>query len=310
MTTDQNQAPLVTMGLLTHRREKLVREAVRAVLAQTYSPLQIVVCDDASTDSTPEILKAELDAYRGPHRIVFHRNDANMGIRNYNRLMELAQGELIVVAHDDDISRPDRVERLVAAWRQSKCSLLSSSGIGIGEDGSEHGPNVPPGVSKNISAEEMIARGRSPWLFGGALAWERKVFDVFGPLDPAKSAIVTDWILPFRALLLRGIAVVDEPLLKIRFHPQSKSSTFFGESANLPRREILLASALCQLQYMLDTLAEAQAKDVVTDERREHLRGLLLRSIQTHLEQWRTCRNQLLAAGHRARWLPPETADP
>ena len=42
--------PLVTMGLVTYRQERYVREAVRSVLAQTYSPLQIVICDDASPE--------------------------------------------------------------------------------------------------------------------------------------------------------------------------------------------------------------------------------------------------------------------
>jgi len=305
MSTDQNNAPLVTMGLLTHRREKYVREAVRAVLAQTYSPLQIVVCDDASTDSTPDILAAELDAYRGPHRIVFHRNDANMGIGNYNRLMTLAEGELIVVAHDDDVSRSDRVERLVAAWRQSKSSLLSSNGIRISEGGSEQGPFVTPGIAKAFSAEDIATSEWSPWLFGGALAWERKVFDVWGPLNPAKSAISTDWILPFRASLLGGIAVVDEPLLKIRIHSGSKTSAFFGDSATLGRREINLAHALCQFHYMLDTLAEPQIIDLIPNERRKNLHLLLLHTIFATFGQWRFCRNQLLAAGHRARWLSP-----
>ena len=305
MSTNQNNAPLVTIGLLTHRREKYVREAVRAVLAQTYSPLQIVVCDDASTDSTPDILAEELSAYHGPHRIVFHRNDTNVGIENYNRLMTLAEGELIVVAHDDDVSRPDRVERLVAAWHESKSSLLSSNGIRISEGGSENGPFATPGIAKAFSAEDIVTSGWSPWLFGGALAWERKVFDVWGPLNPAKSAISTDWILPFRASLMGGIAVVDEALLKIRIHSGSKTSALFGDSKNLVWREINLAHVLGQLHYMLDTLAEPQTKDLIPKERRESLRLLLLRTILTKLHEWRLCRNQLLAAGHRARWLPP-----
>ncbi len=305
MNIGRNTAPLVTMGLLTHCRERYVREAVRAVLAQTYSPLQIVVCDDASTDATADILAAELDAYRGPHRIVFQRNDANMGIENYNRLMALAEGELIVVAHDDDISHPDRVERLVATWQQSKSSLLSSNGIRIAEDGSEHGAYTLPTFPKAFSAEEIATRRWNPWLFGGALAWEPKVFDVWGPLNPNKSALTTDWILPFRASLLGGITVIDEPLLKIRAHAGSKTAFLFGDADDLAREEMSLSLALTQYHYMLDMLDEPNAKDVIPSERRERLRVLLLRTILTRLGDWRLCRNRLLAAGLRSRWVPP-----
>ena len=56
---------------------------------------------------------------------------------------------------------------------------------------------------------------------------------------------------------------------------------------------------------MLDTLAEPQTKDLIPNERRENLSLLLLRTILAKLGDWRLCRNQLLASGHRARWLPP-----
>src|SRR5262245_47942738 len=107
--------PLVTMGLLTHNRERYVREAVMSVLAQTYSPLQIVVCDDASTDTTPQIVRDALAAYSGPHRLLAIQNMTNMGVGSYNHLMKVAKGELIVIAHDDDVSYPIRVERIVEA---------------------------------------------------------------------------------------------------------------------------------------------------------------------------------------------------
>ena len=49
--------PLVTLALITYRQERFVREAVRGVLAQTYSPLQVVISDDASPDATFESSK-------------------------------------------------------------------------------------------------------------------------------------------------------------------------------------------------------------------------------------------------------------
>lgn len=299
-------APLVTLGLLTYRRERHVREAVRSVLAQTYSPLQIVICDDASPDATAAIVDEELRAYRGPHKIVFYKGEQNQGIGNYNTLMKLAKGELIVVAHDDDISFPYRVERLAAAWRKSGASLVSSNSIVIAEDGEELGLFSDPAAPTAITAEDIAAKEWNMWLFGGGLAWERRVFDVFGPLDANKSALITDWILPFRASLLGGIAIVEEPLLLQRRHTDSKRAKLYGDHADkLALGEIELANALNQYYYMADTLEEARGKQLLPEARIAALRNTLLQSILTTGNNWRRVRNRLLAGGRRPRWLTP-----
>jgi glycosyltransferase involved in cell wall biosynthesis len=145
--------PLVTVGLVTYRQERFVREAVRSVLAQTYSPLQIVICDDASPDSTFDLLREEFRDYRGDHKITVNRNAKNLGIGNFNEVMKFVEGELIVIAHGDDISCPDRVDRLVSTWLKSGASLVSSNGIQISEDGCDLGPLVNPSYPKLVSLE-------------------------------------------------------------------------------------------------------------------------------------------------------------
>ncbi len=59
---DKARQPLVTIGLVTYRQERFVRDAVRSVLAQTYSPLQVVICDDDSPDATFDILSPPIVA--------------------------------------------------------------------------------------------------------------------------------------------------------------------------------------------------------------------------------------------------------
>lgn len=54
--------PLVTVILLTYNQENLVAMAVESLLAQTYSPLEIILSDDASTDNTFAVMQS-LEAY-------------------------------------------------------------------------------------------------------------------------------------------------------------------------------------------------------------------------------------------------------
>jgi Glycosyl transferase family 2 len=289
--------PLVTVGLVTYRQERYVREAVRSVLAQTYSPLQVVVCDDASPDTTFDILRREVDAHGGAHEVVLHRNEQNLGIGNFNKVMELAEGEFVVIAHGDDVSR------LVTAWLKSGVSLVSSNGTLTSEDGRDIGLVATANMPKRISRSDLAQFGSNLWLFGGALAWERRVFDLWGPLDPDRSAVSTDWIIPFRAALLRGIAIVDEPLVRVRRHPESKAHLYIHSPDEVVHRESNLANVMTQLMSMLDTVGEGQTKGVVSRETGSVLRQQLTTAI-LQATQWRTQRNRLLAQGRRAQWLP------
>ena len=251
--------PLVTIGFVTYAQERYVREALRSVLAQTYSPVQIVVSDDASPDRTFDIVSEELRHYRGGQEILLNRNTTNLGIRHFDRLMELAKGDLIVAAHGDDLSHPERVARLVETWRASGASVAESNGTQIGEDDQELGPLVKSDEPRTLTALDLATKGWSWWLFGGGLAWERRVFDVFGPLNPDQSAITMDWVVPFRAALL-GIALIDEPLVQICLHPGSKASRYLRSDEVLSHRESHMANRVIQFQYRFDTLTAAEKR--------------------------------------------------
>jgi glycosyltransferase involved in cell wall biosynthesis len=304
LRTSVPEHPLVTVGFVTYAQERYVRDALRSVLAQTYSPLQIVVSDDASPDRTFDIVSEELRAYRGGHEILLNRNATNLGIRHFDRLMELAKGDLIVAAHGDDLSHPERVARLVETWRASGASVVASNGTRIGEDGQELGALVKSDAPRTLTALDLATKGWSWWLFGGGLAWERRVFDVFDPLNPDQSAITMDWVVPFRAALLGGIARIDEPLVQIRLHPGSKASRYLRSEDVLSHRESHMANRAIQFHYMFDTLTAAEEKGLIGGDRCLTLRGRLVISILQAVGEWRLYRNQLLAQGKRPQWLP------
>ena len=97
--------PLISCLLVTYNQEQWVEEALQSILAQTYSPLEIVVSDDASTDGTYPLLQRLIDAYDGPHRVVLRRNAVRRNVVGHlAEAMPSTTGELIVVAAGDDVS--------------------------------------------------------------------------------------------------------------------------------------------------------------------------------------------------------------
>ncbi len=297
--------PLVTLALPCHR-EPFLAEALESVLAQTYSPLEIIVSDDASTDGTEALVRERLAAYDGPHETFFHRNDRQMGVENYNAFMELARGEFVVVAHSDDVSLPNRVERLVEAWREHDVSMVSSNGRYINEAGAVGGWILDPEASFEITALSLARGARSEATRGFALAWDREVFDRFGPLDRRRAGICTDYILPFRAALLRGVLYVPECLLHSRLHPHQRTNLHLAHRMfdRLARDEAFSGNTLGQLSYMLDTLRASRADLDRGPAELDEVERCLEESVQRAARRWSEARNELTARGRRVEWSP------
>lgn len=207
--------PLVSFLLVTYHQERFVREALEGAFAQTYRPLEIVVSDDCSRDRTFEIIKEEAANYSGPHKIVLNRNDCNLGIGgNINRAMELARGELIVAAAGDDVSEPQRVEELVRVWSGEGAFSVYSGMLVIDEEGREKGA-FTSAKPKPLGSLEELVRHKSG-VYGCTHAWDREVFDFFGPL--MEGTVHEDLAIPFRSSLLGGVSYLNECLVKYRRH--------------------------------------------------------------------------------------------
>ena len=92
--------PLISVLIPTFNQQTYVAEAIRSALDQDYPDIEVVVCDDASTDSTAETLRA----FENHSRVSVHTNAANLGrTGNYRKcLFELARGEWAIVLDGDD----------------------------------------------------------------------------------------------------------------------------------------------------------------------------------------------------------------
>ena len=112
--------PLLTFAIAAFNQEQFIREAVEAALAQTYSPLEIILSDDCSEDGTFDVMRKLAGSYRGPDRVILNRNSTRRSIGGHlNRVVAIAKGELILAAAGDDISLPQRTQVVYEAWESS-----------------------------------------------------------------------------------------------------------------------------------------------------------------------------------------------
>jgi glycosyltransferase involved in cell wall biosynthesis len=140
MTGQGQERPLVSILVPCYNGAAFLREALDSILAQTYSPIEVLLLDDASTDATPQIA-AE---YAG--RVQTIRQTTNLGIYgNVNAGIELARGELIATYHADDIYLPTIVAAQVACMQaHPEVGAVFCADIFVDAEGREYGRMVLP----------------------------------------------------------------------------------------------------------------------------------------------------------------------
>jgi hypothetical protein len=88
--------------------ERFLAEAVESALAQTFAGLELIVVDDGSTDSTPQIL--ERIAARDPRLVVYRRDPGRNLSEVLNFAAELARAPLLARLDADDLALPNRLQ--------------------------------------------------------------------------------------------------------------------------------------------------------------------------------------------------------
>lgn len=218
--------PRASILLLTWRDRAFIDAALDGALAQTV-PCEIIVSNDASDDGTHERVLERLAAYDGPHHVTARQNDQNLGVAAHvSAVVPLSTAPIVVMMAGDDISRPDRVERILATFdAEPRVMALDSDYQAIDADGRAVEHRMHP--ERDRFGLDYIARaGRLIGLLGASMAFRRDVFDRFGPLHGP----IEDNALALRAALLGDCARLREPLVQYRQHGGSVSSGVFART--------------------------------------------------------------------------------
>lgn len=245
--------PRVSVGLPVFNGERFLAQTLDDLLGGTFADFEIVACDNASTDATPDILA---DAARQDRRVRVLRNAANIGaLPNANRTVALARAPLFALAGYDDRHAPTFLERLVGALDRAPDAVLAYGGSTlIGEDdrpfaydAAERHYLGADGTVYDYDAalEQPLPEGTTP---ADALARYRAVLrstDVNAPIHGVFRRAVLDRVGPHRlhgsdrlivahAALVGPFAYVPEALFGYRIHA---ASTFHLTRAEWLARE-------------------------------------------------------------------------
>lgn len=260
------ERPLISYVITAYNSEKFIEEAMECAFNQTYSPLEIVISDDGSQDNTWAIIQKKISEYSGPHKIVVNRNSPNMGISQHMSkvYVELAQGEIIVVAHADDISSPERVEKTYRFLSEHPdCNAVSFALNIIDENGEalivckdfKDCDERYYGLDKGLKLGNIPAPSR---------AFYKEVMTTFGWLNvdcPTEDELIT-----FRAQLMgKKNAYLKDALVYYRKHEGSSSNIINFDKFPLSKIYKQLetdATKAVKLGYISEETKDTLLKDI------------------------------------------------
>ena len=227
--------PRVSVVTPAYNAEPYLAQAINSILGQTFTDLELIVVDDASTDATAAILAG----YRDP-RLRVVRNERNLGVVGArNRGLAMARGEFIAPFDADDISLPTRLEKQVVYLSDHPEAVL----VGTATRNLEQG-NVVPGRQMIDNSPVMVR-----WLLHvinplghGTLMMRSGAVAAIGELMSESFIYAEDFEFWHRLLSLGEPGFINEPLLLYRRHAQAVS-------IKNERRMLETAAKVLQRQY-------------------------------------------------------------
>ena len=215
---------LVTIALFIYNQEDFVLDALKGVLSQTYSNLEVIISDDCSSDNSFQIINNELKSYSGPHKVIINRNKTNMGlVMHVNHVLSISNGDFFIFAAGDDVSQPERAVKSVNLLNKyPDASFVSFNNIVIDKLGStiRQKSRVSFEGIREYRLNDFIGNKTLPFS-GASRAIRMSVFNQFG--DLSKNCPTEDTPMIVRGLLC-GTGVVSSDIeIKYRQHENNLS---------------------------------------------------------------------------------------
>lgn len=126
MTSSGVRTPRVTIAIPTFNRlSGYFPQALASALAQDYENLEVLVCDNASTDGTDMYMSSVTD-----ERLRYLRHAHNIGAHaNFNACVDNAAGEYLVLLHDDDLLDADFISSCMSALGEARGAGTTDVGV-------------------------------------------------------------------------------------------------------------------------------------------------------------------------------------
>ena len=230
--------PLVTFAIFAYNQEIYIKEAVESAFAQDYSPLEIIISDDRSSDKTFDIINSLVKNYRGVHHVRAVQTSSNKGTMSHLlSIVGQSNGELIIMAGGDDISYPNRTRTLYDSWSENSAWALHSKFDKINQSGDMLAADCKHETSSYSMRRMFKDESSLQLILGATSAYDRRAFSLVN--HECKGIVQEDAVMSF-LLHCHGkkIMFVDKSLVKYRSNSGALTNTIY-KRFNINQSELI-----------------------------------------------------------------------
>lgn len=228
----------ISVVLASYNGEKYIEAQLRSIVQQTHCVSEIVICDDCSTDRTVLLASNLLKECEIPYKFVMH--DRNQGVvSSFMDAIRACNGEIVFLADQDDVWKPNKVERFVNKFGENeKCVLCFSDAELVDASLNSMGMTLWKSIdfynkcrSKSDFVNELLKRN----VFTGmSMAFKRK--EILNNLFFSEN-MLHDEMFGWTALLNYDVIGINESLALYRQHSKNvkgiKRRSFWNVRGNI-----------------------------------------------------------------------------
>ncbi len=209
---------MVSIICLTYNQEKYIVKAIESMLMQqTDFEYEIIIHDDASTDSTVNILREYQSKYPEKIRLVLEKqNQYSMGRDTFADLVRnIATGKYIAVCEGDDFWIDDNKLQLQydAMNEHLKCDMCACTGCTVSEDGEKQISLIRPQETSGVLDVRDVILGGGQFLVTAGLFFRKKMYETMLPFE---NVFPLDYTMQIKGSLRGGIYYIDKNMAAYR----------------------------------------------------------------------------------------------
>ena len=237
----------ISVAFIVYNGVSYMRTQLDSILAQTQKVDEIIVCDDASSDNTKEIIEEYKNKY--PDLFYIHYNNKNLGpTKNIEKAIQACAGDIILLADQDDYWESNKVETIVNWFEANPTmngvftsgSLMNSNGEIDNKYGLWDVMSFPYNKVNNSQDLKLYINTVENSVTGATLAIRNNLPFLKQPFPQIKHLVHDRW-LAINLAENNSLGILEEKLIRYRIHSEQ---TIGGKTENIEKYIELNANLL------------------------------------------------------------------
>jgi len=214
---EERKMPVVSVVMPSFNHEEFISEAIESVLGQDFDDFELIIVDDASTDSSKQIIQ-QYAAEDSRIRAIFHETNGGFS-KTMNDGIETAKGEFVANLDSDDVWMTDKLSKQLKVLEQNPDLIIWAEGEVVDEKGRLSGQTFSERwgtTSAKKSGDLWQELLRTNCIFNSSVLYKKQ--NLGDARYDEEVSYLDDYKLWLEMARQRHFHYIAEPLAKYRIH--------------------------------------------------------------------------------------------